>query len=82
MHEIPPIHRQVNACATLLGEAVSHTHGKEGLALVENIRKQAAGARGVTEEEAKKQLFRLLDSIESLAPQQTLLTAKAFSHLH
>lgn len=79
MPDIPPIHRQVNACATLLGEAVSHSHGKEGLALVENIRKQAAGARGVTEEEAKKQLFRLLDSIESLAPQQALLTAKAFS---
>lgn len=79
MSEISPIHRQVNVCATFLGEAITHTHGKDVLALVEGLRKQAAAARGVSEEEAKKQLFRLLESIEELPPQHTLWAGKAFS---
>ena len=79
MQEIPPIHRQVNACATFLGEAVAHTHGKDVLALVEQLRKQAAETRGVDEEEAKKRLFRLLESVEALSPQHALCAGKAFS---
>lgn len=79
MPEIPPIHRQVNACATFLGEAIAHTHGKDMLALVEQLRKQAADTRGVSEEEAKNRLFRMLESIEELSPQQALSAGKAFS---
>ncbi len=79
MHEIPPIHRQVNVCATFLGEAVTHTHGRDVLELVERLRKQAAGTRGVGEGEAKRRLFRLLESVEGLSPQQALWAGKAFS---
>ncbi|NIM15187.1 MAG: phosphoenolpyruvate carboxylase [Candidatus Aminicenantes bacterium] len=79
MSHIPPIHQQVNVCATLLGEAIAHTHGKEALALVESLRKQAAQTRGVKEEEATKLLFGLLAEIEALSPEQSLWVAKAFS---
>jgi len=76
---IPPIHRQVNICATLLGEAITHTHGKDTLAMVEALRKQGARIRGTSEKKAGKQLFRLLEDIEGLTPDQALLAAKAFS---
>lgn len=79
MQEIPPIHRQVNACATFLGEAITHTHGKDVLVLVEQLRKQAAETRGVGEEEAKNRLFRLLESVETLSPKHALAAGKAFS---
>lgn len=79
MPEIPPIHRQVNVCATFLGEAIAHTHGKDVLALVEQLRKQAAGTRGASEEEVKKRLFRMLESVDGLSPHQALWAGKAFS---
>ncbi|UCH97686.1 MAG: hypothetical protein JSV88_12780, partial [Candidatus Aminicenantes bacterium] len=79
MSEMPPIHSQVNVCATLLGEAITHTHGQDALALAEDLRKQAAQTRGMEEKKAVKQLFRLLEHIEGLSPEQTLWVAKAFS---
>ncbi len=79
MPDMPPIHSQVNVCATLLGEAITHTHGKDALTLAEDLRKQAAQARGMEEKEAVKQLFRLLEYIGDLSPEQTLWVAKAFS---
>ncbi|MGD2087572.1 MAG: phosphoenolpyruvate carboxylase [Candidatus Aminicenantes bacterium] len=79
MPEMPPIHNQVNVCAALLGEAITHTHGKDDLALAEDLRKQAAQTRGMEEKKAVKQLFRLLKHIEGLSPEQTLWVAKAFS---
>lgn len=79
MPDSPPIHGQVNVCATLLGEAITHTHGKDALALVEELRKQAAEVRGIPEKQATEKLFRLLERIEELSPEQTLWLAKAFS---
>ncbi|MCP5102776.1 MAG: phosphoenolpyruvate carboxylase [bacterium] len=79
MSDIPPIHRQVNTCASLLGEAVTHAHGREALALVESLRKQAAQTRGTGEKQAVETLFQLLERVENLSPQQALLTGKAFS---
>ncbi len=79
MPKIPPIHRQVNVCATLLGETIARSHGKEALSLVEHIRKHAAQTRGAAEQEEKEQLFRLLEHIDNLSPEQNLMAAKAFS---
>ncbi|MCP5054993.1 MAG: phosphoenolpyruvate carboxylase [bacterium] len=74
-----PIREQVNVCATLLGEAIAHTHGTDVLELVENLRKEAAQTRGAPEIETKKQLSALLEHMDQLPPQQTLAVAKAFS---
>jgi phosphoenolpyruvate carboxylase len=79
MPDMPPIHGQVNMCATLLGEAIAHTHGSDALALVEELRRQAAQIRGMEEKAAVEQLFRLLEQIEGLSPGQSLWVAKAFS---
>ncbi|MCP4221313.1 MAG: phosphoenolpyruvate carboxylase [bacterium] len=79
MPEIPPIRRQVNVCATLLGEAISHTHGKDMLELVESLRKQTSQTRGVAEREVYEMLSGLLEQIDSLPPSHTLLVGKAFS---
>jgi phosphoenolpyruvate carboxylase len=79
MSDLLPIGRQVNVCATLLGEAVSHAHGKEALELVESIRKQAAQTRDAEEPQVKKILSQLVERIDALPPDQTRLVAKAFS---
>ncbi|MCP4150938.1 MAG: hypothetical protein GY757_24540, partial [bacterium] len=79
MSEIIPIRRQVNVCATLLGKAISHTHGKETLDLVESLRKQTVRSRGADEEKVKEILSGLQERIDPLPPSQTLLVGKAFS---
>jgi phosphoenolpyruvate carboxylase len=76
---IPPIQRQVDLCAGLLGEAIVHTHGTETLTLVEDLRKQAALEKETGGEEEKKRLARLLENIEGLSPEQALWTARAFA---
>jgi phosphoenolpyruvate carboxylase len=79
MSTTPPINQQINVCATLLGRAILHTNGNDTLKLVETLRKKAARIRGATEKKAKKKLLSLLNTIEGLPPQKTLLVAKAFS---
>lgn len=79
MSDLIPIGRQINVCATLLGEAISHAHGKEALELVESIRKQAAQTRDSAEPQTKKILSQLLERIDALPPDLIRVVAKAFS---
>jgi phosphoenolpyruvate carboxylase len=79
MSDLLPISRQINVCATLLGEAVSHAHGKEVLELVDSIRKQAVQTRDSAEPQVKMILSQLLERIDALPTDQTRLVANAFS---
>lgn len=79
MIEHLPIHKQVNYCLSVLGNAIRRTHGDEMFQLVESVRRQSVAIRDIQGEQEIDQLTGLLELLEKLPDQDKLLLGKAFS---